>query len=85
MFRISFNDPFNWITNKLCPAITEKKEEVSHVLTRKKKAKEGTGNLFDAATVAAETEKSTLAAPAVPWKKYTKVRTRLVISSPLQC
>jgi hypothetical protein len=37
VFRISFNSPFNWITNKLSPAITEKKEEVSHVLARKKR------------------------------------------------
>jgi hypothetical protein len=85
VFRISFNSPYNWITNKPCPAITEKKEEVSHVLARKKSAKEGTGHLFGVATAAAETEKSTLAAHVVSRKEYTKVRTRFVISSPLQC
>jgi hypothetical protein len=84
VFGISSDDPFNWMTNKLSPAITKKKE-VSYVLARKKKAKEGTGGLFDTAAVGAETEKTTLAAPVVTGKEYIKVRTRFAIFSPLQC
>lgn len=76
MSRVSFNNPFNWIANKLSPAITEKKDEASHVIARQKRAKEGMGNLFDAAAVAAETEKPTSVssvASVVPRKKHTEV------------
>lgn len=74
MFRISFNNPINWIANKLSPNITEKEDTASHELARKKKAEEGTGNLFDAAAAATETEKPTLATPIVPRKKHKEVR-----------
>jgi len=71
MSRISFNNPFNWIANKLSPAISEKEDKISHELARQKQAEQGTGNLFDVA--AAETGKSTLAGPVAPRKKYTEV------------
>jgi len=65
---ISFNNPFNWIANKLNPAIAE--DKASHVAARQKQAEEGKGNLFAAA--AAKSEKPTLASPVVPRKKYTE-------------
>ena len=73
MFRISFNNPFNWIANKLSPNITEKEDKASHELARKKKAEEGTGNLFDAVAVGSETDKPTLATSVVPRKKHKEV------------
>jgi len=83
VFRISFNNPFNWVANKLSPNITEKEDEASHELVRKKKAEEGTGNLFDAVAVASEGEKPTLAGPVVLRKKHKEVRTNSAVSSPL--
>lgn len=83
--RISFNNPFNWLANKLNPAITEKEDKASHVLARQKKAEEGTGNLFDAAAVAADkTEKPTLTSPVIPRKKHSEVRTHSAGSLPRQ-
>ncbi|KAF9780192.1 ribosomal protein L22 [Thelephora terrestris] len=68
--RGMFNNPFNWIANKLSPTTTQKEDEASHEVARQKRAEEGKGSLFDAA--AAQTEKPTLATPVVPRKKYTE-------------
>jgi len=70
---ITFNNPFNWIANKLNPGIAKKEVETSYELTRQKQAKEGKGNLFDATAAAvAKTDKPTLAASAVPRGKHTE-------------
>ena len=77
-----FNNPFNWIVNKLSPTTTQKEDEASHEVARQKRAEEGKGSLFDAA--AAQTEKPTLATPVVPRKKYTEVRTNFTVSPHLR-
>jgi hypothetical protein len=82
LFRITFNNPFNWVANKLSPAVTGKTDKDTNARARLKQAQEGKGSLFDA--VAIETEESTLAAPVVPRKKFTEVRIHSAMSSPLE-
>ena len=77
-----FNNPFNWIANKLSPATTTKEDKASFEVARQKRAEEGKGSLFDA--VAAKTEKPSSTAPAVPRKKYTEVRTHSMLSPHLR-